>query len=53
MNAPRRPTRAELEQLLANLTRERDGLLDVIAKATREATDLRRQIANVTAERSA
>lgn len=32
---------------LAQVTRERDGLLDVLAAATREASDLRAQLSGV------
>ena len=34
-----------LERANAELTRERDGLLDVIAQGTREHTDLRAELA--------
>jgi hypothetical protein len=35
------------ERMLAQTTRERDGLLDVLAASTRENTDLRAQLAGV------
>ncbi|TAK30981.1 MAG: hypothetical protein EPO40_06205 [Myxococcaceae bacterium] len=40
------PIRA-LERRIEELTAERDGLMDVLAKSTREVTDLRAQLAGV------
>jgi hypothetical protein len=38
------PTRAELARALADLAREREQLMDVLAESAREVTNLRAQL---------